>query len=742
MLRIIRTALVCLLAVLPARAMASGPTAQAAPPPPQTAANVDETILQDARRYFDSLDYERAVAALDIAIGVLQARPASDAAARHLLVSAYEMRARSRFGMGNQAGASEDFQALLRLAPQFRLSAKVSPRVVTLLEDMRKIAVGQIVLTVSPEDAALQLDGAPWAFTQGTIPLGAGAHTITAERPGYRPLSLPFTVPAGASQDLAVTLERVSASLSFVVSPADVEVFVNGVSRGRTEPMPVQEAGELAAQLKVPPTAVSKRFVIADLPAGAHTLELKRDCYTNVERRIAIEKLLDYRLEPLKLEPAVATVRVSSPAPGAAVFLDDTLKGSAPTSLTDVCEGPHVVEVRSPYGRFVKRLNLKAGDKATVEGTPKPAFAILSVSGLPEGLRGAADVRLAAERALGGTSSVLLFAPSAERSEQVLRSQGLGAGWLAFDKLKRPIGDVASNIAPQARQELSAQIAKTLDVQGLAAVTVLPGADRNDVLVSLLASGSSEPDVIELKVDSPESAARAQAQLDVAMQLLRPSIGLVAIDILDSTGPVVARVDKAGPAAAAGLSPGDTIVAANGKPVPDVGALTNALTSLAPDARLMLDTKDRAGLAKRPELKPVLAARALALTDQTVLFNKHLLDLRYRLASAGSTPEEPVVRQNIAIALMRLGNWTDARAELDKVRLPDGPGVSGGTIQYLVGLCYEAAGQFGEAEKAWALAAQQKEAILSEDGPLITEMAAAKLDRLKKARGSQSPRPN
>ena len=248
--------------------------------------------------------------------------------------------------------------------------------------------------------------------------------------------------------------------------------------------------------------------------------------------------------------------------------------------------------------------------------------------------------------------------------------------------------------------------------------------------------------MIELKVDSPESAARAQAQLDVAMQLLRPSIGLVAIDILDSTGPVVARVDKAGPAAAAGLSPGDTIVAANGKPVPDVGALTNALTSLAPDARLMLDTKDRAGLAKRPELKPVLAARALALTDQTVLFNKHLLDLRYRLASAGSTPEEPVVRLNIAIALMRLGNWTDARAELDKVRLPDGPGVSGGTIQYLVGLCYEAAGQFGEAEKAWALAAQQKEAILSEDGPLITEMAAAKLDRLKKARGSQSPRPN
>lgn len=150
---------------------------------------------------------------------------------------------------------------------------------------------------------------------------------------------------------------------------------------------------------------------------------------------------------------------------------------------------------------------------------------------------------------------------------------------------------------------------------------------------------------------------------------LRPSIGLVAIDIRDSTGPVVARVEKAGPAAAAGLSAGDTRAAANGKPIPDVAALTNVLTSLAPDAKLVLDTRDRAGLAKRPELKLALTPRALALTDQTVLFNKHLLDLRYRLASAGGTPEEPVVRLNIAIALIRLGNWADARAELDKVRL-------------------------------------------------------------------------
>ena len=71
----------------------------------------------DAKRLFDALDYDNAVRALDQAIALLQGRPAQDPQRRSLLASAYEMRARSKFGIGDQTGAQADFVALRRRQP-------------------------------------------------------------------------------------------------------------------------------------------------------------------------------------------------------------------------------------------------------------------------------------------------------------------------------------------------------------------------------------------------------------------------------------------------------------------------------------------------------------------------------------------------------------------------------------------------------------------------------------------------
>ena len=81
---------------------------------------------------------------------------------------------------------------------------------------------------------------------------------------------------------------------------------------------------------------------------------------------------------------------------------------------------------------------------------------------------------------------------------------------------------------------------------------------------------------------------------------------------------------------------------------------------------------------------------------------------------------------------MRLGNYAEARTELSRVKLAPGPGVSGGTVHYLRGLCHEQLGSPAEAEKAWRLAATDPESCLTEDGPFIQELAREKLDKLKK----------
>jgi Flp pilus assembly protein TadD len=116
------------------------------------------------------------------------------------------------------------------------------------------------------------------------------------------------------------------------------------------------------------------------------------------------------------------------------------------------------------------------------------------------------------------------------------------------------------------------------------------------------------------------------------------------------------------------------------------------------------------------------------MNDQSVLFNDLTLSLRARVAATPSgATADPVLRLNLAVALMRLGNWTAASAELSRVQLPPGPGVSNGTVQYLRGLCYEALGQSPDAERAWRAAAGDPESLLTEDGPHVKELAERKL---------------
>src|SRR5262249_9757139 len=71
--------------------------------------------MSEARRHFDALEYEQAVPALDRAVAILTTRRAADT--QKILSDAYEMRARARFGLGDQNGAHDDFVALLKADP-------------------------------------------------------------------------------------------------------------------------------------------------------------------------------------------------------------------------------------------------------------------------------------------------------------------------------------------------------------------------------------------------------------------------------------------------------------------------------------------------------------------------------------------------------------------------------------------------------------------------------------------------
>lgn len=685
-----------------------------------------KVLISEARGYLASLDFGKVVDALDRAIAIIETRPPQDPL-RKDLVSAYEMRARSRFALGNQTGALSDFVSLLKTNPSYMLTEQVSPRVVALFNDALATTVTTFRLSVTPDTAEVRLDGVPVAVGEN-LKVVVGEHVVAAKQRGYRETTETVPVPAGPAVELSLTLERVSAVLSIMTSPSNVDVIIDGISHGKTAagPPPARNA-EVAARAGVPTSEVSSLPLVVDLPVGPHLVEFRRDCYVGAQRRVAIDRAADFAIDLVKLDRAVASLSVRANQPGAQVLVDGQLRGVTPLTVSDLCEGEHSVELRSAVGRYFRRIQTHTGDKIDVAGTIKPGFALVATAGVAAINT---DLRVVVERVFEPAQNVTIFAPPSDRVDQAVKAQQLPTGWLAFDGRRRPIG-VSAEISAPIRQDLSNRLARAFDAQGIASVTVPSNLDKNRVVVSLLGAGSGQPDVLEVSLDNPESIRAAIAKLDQMPSFFRPSIGLTAIDVADLTGAVVIALDANGPAARAGVQLGDVLLKANEQVIPDAVAFTTALAGHKANDDMTLELKARTGTLKRATLKVLMTPRLIGMADQTLLANSIVANLRARLAAQVDPLEESVIRLNIAAALARLEAWSDARAELQRVKLPDGPGVANGTVLYLLGVCADKLGNRSEAE-ATLKAAAASDSLLTEDGPPIKELAEAKLAELQR----------
>ncbi len=685
--------------------------------------------LAEARRHFDALEYEQAVPTLDRAIALLNTRPTPGT--RQMLSGAYEIRARARFGLRDLAGARSDFVSLLRVDASYVLTGQVSPQVVALFDETRRATVTTIKLTVTPPNAEVQLDGAPINATSGSVPVLIGEHSVSGRRVGFRPATQTFTANTEGTA-VNLMLERDSAVVTVITSPADSEVFIDGVSHGRTRPgPPAPEYSEVVAKAGIPVASLSAALVIPDVTNGTHRVEVKRPCYSTVTRTLDVTQLGDFVIEPMKLESAMATLVARSTMAGTTVYVDGQQRGAAPHTM-EVCEGEHTVDLRSAAGRYSRKIEARPGQNIDVTGTPKPAFALVSTLGTSS-LN--TDIRAAIERAFEPVQSIAVFAPPNERVDQVLRAEKLPREWLAFDANKRALG-AASEINAATRKEASARLARAFESQGVGSVAIPSAANPSRVVVSLLGSGSGDPDVIELSLDRPDTIASAVAQLNRTLSFSQATIGLNTIDVADLPGPIVLSVDAKGPAGQAGLQPGDMLLKANNQDIPNAAALMTLLNARAANDQLTLELKDKAGAAKKVDVKVMMRPRVIGMGDQTLLANRIVVDLRNRLASSPNPGDEPAIRLNLAAALIRLESWSDAQAELQKVTLPDGPGVGQGTVQYLLGLCADKLGSRADAETALKAAAAS-DSLLTENGPPVKELAEAMLAELQRRASGQ-----
>jgi tetratricopeptide (TPR) repeat protein len=670
---------------------------------PQVPAATPELLLDQGKRLFEAFQYDQAVPLFDRLIAVLGA--GGQVQRPDLLLQAYELRGRSRFALNDQAGAEQDFSALLAINPAFTLPEGVSPKVVEVFNNVRKLTIGQVVLSLVPA-GDVQIDGRTVSLHAGpqTLDLTAGEHTVTAARPGHRPISQKFAVTAGESAPLALVLERVTSTLAVTSVPGDVEVILDGKSRGRTS------AGSGEA---------SEPLMLADLPNGTHRLILRKSCYRDLEHTVEITTPDDLKTEPLRLVATVANVKVEPDDPAAVVFVDGARRGTGAIDIANLCEGPHVIEVRGARGRFVDRRDWRTGDNVTLRAELRSAFPVVSTPGVPSV---ALDrLRTSIERALGSARGVLVYFPTDAELQNAVRGEDLPPDWLAPDQA----GPASKpRMSTDIRRDIGRKLAARFEAQGVAAVAAT--SDPNVVTLAILAAGSGEPDVIAVNLQDPASRTRAADFLGAAFPpVLRPALDASVIDVAGVSGAVVVRVGPAG--TKAGLAMGDVIVSADGAPVASVAALRKIIAAAGTRASSMTLTA-KAGTSDKTIAGAVsLAPETWPPRESSLPYNRALIDLQHALKMPGSGAESTATLLNLAVVQMRLGNWEEALQALGNVKLPEGSGVSAGTVHYFVGLCQEALGRTAEARAAFTRAAASAEARLSQEGPLVAPLAQRKL---------------
>jgi hypothetical protein len=442
-----------------------------------------------------------------------------------------------------------------------------------------------------------------------------------------------------------------------------------------------------------------------------------------VTQKVEVDRPNDYTVGPVALQPATSKIAISANQPGAQVFVDGKDRGVAPVTVPDLCEGDHLVELRTKFGSYSRRVPLRAGTDVSVEATMKPAFALVSTSGSAAGAS-QPDVRVIVERAFAASRTAALIAPAIEDADKALKANQLSADWLATDASGRPVG-ASAQIAGPLRRDASTKLAEAFRTQGVGSVTMV---GPSKVIIALLGAGSSMPDVLEVALDDPASIAAAVSRLDVSLSVSRTALSIQLVDVAD-VGVVVTAAD---PSSGAGVQVGDVVKQAGGKPVATAAAVLDLVAARNPGDVLALDLAGASGAAKRADLQVRPVPRLIGLSENGLLANRILLDLQSRLAAATDPYQQSVIRLNMAVAMARVDDWAGALEELQQVKLPEQTGVGNGTVQYLAGLAAESLGNRAAAETAFKAAAASS-SQLTETGPAVKDLAEARLAQMQRA---------
>ena len=566
----------------------------------------------------------------------------------------------------------------------------------------------------------------PGAEAPGRVALPAGDYVAEITRPGYLPALAGFTVAAGEEADIALALERASATLRLRTAPSGATVLVDGFVRGRTEGRAEPGFTPQGRAASVPGTSFSAELWIADLPVGARRIEVRREGFRTLSRALDVAAPLDYELPPVVLESERAMLMLKGLPEDARVYGNGReLQPDRSKLRPELAVLPgrlDLVVVRGRQDHFETSVVVEDGAWLEVGVEMKPALAFLGTLG--EDAAGLRAVASAIEFLKDDGVHIVL--DRTELGRAVFAERGIDAGVLR-DWTAAKSGLDWHAIQARIQQETPAAL------YFAAVLSDDLAADSVDLWLWSAAPGPARPDVLSIDLRSGRfegSALRRLARsLNPTFQagIRTPDLGLGLIESLGSDGLVVATVDPDGPAAAAGLTPGVEVREIDGEPA-SAERLTAALHRVEPGGGIEFAAGDG------PEADALVVHPEWGWTQLDVFApDRSPAAAAARLIrEIDRVPDTPrwLLELDLAALALAAGDPESAIRLLEAIEAPDRGGLGAGTVEYAFGVALSDLADRGRAEERQralrlfeSLASTERGRLHADEGPEVAPRA-------------------
>jgi hypothetical protein len=699
------------------------------------------SLFSEAEGLFASVDQPDSIPLFSDIIATLEvfcSRDQCDQEQTVMLTESLAYRARARFNLGEEDAATTDLRRAITIIPELVLPSEVSPRLLQIFDALRSEMVGYLQIAVSPQNAQIRIDGElidSFVVSQAML---AGTHAITIERPGYQSIQEEIEVPGGDQVLLDRVLERVSAVYELFTRPPGATVSIDGRVIGSTSgsaPPYFTPSGEAARYRR---EEFSDALIIENLQPGSHQIEVSLAGYRTFFAPLQVEDLGDYSATVV-LDRAQGTLVLVGLPQGASVTVNGEPArptwplGQRAAELQDAESAPRLTLTPGEY-----TVSVSAGTLGVFETTL--SLADTQVAEVPISLR--AGVTLLG--VLGGDRV------NARNLTEALTSTLSGLeDWVLVDKSATGV-ELAEGLdisAPLLREHADLP-GVAVDWVGLqaAADRETPGslyvlgvlsddtwADAADLWVFPAAPGPARPDRLRVSLTDTAAVELFASNFTSPMPFERPWLGALMIDSMAAAGPLVVNVTEAGPAAAAGLQVGDTIVSIAETAVSSVRDANEVFAAATPGTTLAVQVQRSTGTAIL-ELNLGTSPAVISPSEPGLVYSLISAALSRRLSGGELSGPRWVLEMNRAAVLIHTGAWEAALDALRRIEdAPTGPGLGQAAIDYWLGIALSALGpNYNDSaiQLFQRAAAAPDGRLFHNDGPFVAPRARARLEAL------------